>query len=229
MAAEYNRVVKRARDLRQAELEAELAAIKHDPQVRVRERACRADAAGWHALLQCSCGPLSAPVGRMVPAAIVYHPHACHGAVLSVVRLVQGATRRLQLQIELRGLRLIEVQAAMRAKVEAKQVWCCFQTDKRSLPTFRAQVVDTRHVLYTRQAAVSTCSVPCMSIAVQPMPCHCPLMPAALRLRLVVCLSFPLAEGYPAPERPQEQMSYHMSIILKALVTFHCFRRRSCD
>ena len=33
MAAEYQRVVKRARDLRQAELEAELAAIKHDPQV----------------------------------------------------------------------------------------------------------------------------------------------------------------------------------------------------
>lgn len=33
MAAEYQGVMKRARDLRQAELEAELAAIKHDPQV----------------------------------------------------------------------------------------------------------------------------------------------------------------------------------------------------
>jgi hypothetical protein len=34
MAAEYQRVMKRARDLRQAELEEELAAIKHDPKVR---------------------------------------------------------------------------------------------------------------------------------------------------------------------------------------------------
>ena len=34
MAAEYQRVMKRARDLRQAELEEELAAIKHDPTVR---------------------------------------------------------------------------------------------------------------------------------------------------------------------------------------------------
>jgi hypothetical protein len=33
MAAEYQRVMKRARDLRQAELEEELAAIKHDPTV----------------------------------------------------------------------------------------------------------------------------------------------------------------------------------------------------
>jgi hypothetical protein len=38
---------------------------------------------------------------------------------------LQGATRRMQLQIELRGLRLIEVQAAMRTKVEMKQVSCC--------------------------------------------------------------------------------------------------------
>jgi hypothetical protein len=38
---------------------------------------------------------------------------------------LQGATRRMQLQIELRGLRLIEVQAAMRTKVEMKQVGCC--------------------------------------------------------------------------------------------------------
>lgn len=145
MAAEYNRVVKRARDLRQAELEAELAAIKHDPQVCVRKRACRADAAGWDALLQCSCGPLSAPVRRMVPAAIS-PPCMSHGAFLSLVRLVQGATRRLQLQIELRGLRLIEVQAAMRAKVEAKQVWCCFSpTDKRSLPCFTQGRLQSPH------------------------------------------------------------------------------------
>ena len=33
MAAEYQRVMKRARDLRQAELVEELAAIKHDPKV----------------------------------------------------------------------------------------------------------------------------------------------------------------------------------------------------
>ena len=46
---------------------------------------------------------------------------------------LQGATRRMQLQIELRGLRLIEVQAAMRTKVEAKQVrfqqqWMCLRS-----------------------------------------------------------------------------------------------------
>jgi hypothetical protein len=33
MAAEYQRVMKRAQDLKKAELEEELAAIKHDPKV----------------------------------------------------------------------------------------------------------------------------------------------------------------------------------------------------
>jgi hypothetical protein len=112
MAAEYQRVMKRARDLRQAELEEELATIKHDPTVL----------AGQIAITQCheSARRRLAPIcgSRGLQQGGGAHRLRCADRVLPL----QGATRRMQLQIELRGLRLIEVQAAMRTKVEMKQV-----------------------------------------------------------------------------------------------------------